>query len=82
MSRRSVVASGRGAARGQGTGADGLTKRELDVIKLVAEGYTNQQIAESLFLSIRTVETHLSHIFAKLGVTSRTGILKAMSERA
>ncbi len=61
--------------------ANGLTQRELEVVKLVGEGYTNQQIAESLFVSIRTVETHLSHIFAKLGVTTRTGILKAISER-
>ena len=51
------------------------------MVKLVGEGYTNQQIAESLFVSIRTVETHLSHIFAKLGVTSRTAILKAINER-
>jgi DNA-binding CsgD family transcriptional regulator len=61
-------------------GAHGLTQRELDVIKLVGEGYTNQQIAGSLYVSIRTVETHLTHIFAKLGVTTRTGILKAISE--
>jgi|HubBroStandDraft_1064217.scaffolds.fasta_scaffold03616_5 DNA-binding CsgD family transcriptional regulator len=67
---------------GRGAGAHGLTQRELDVVKLVSEGCTNQQIAESLFVSIRTVETHLSHIFTKLGVTSRTGILKAISERS
>jgi DNA-binding CsgD family transcriptional regulator len=51
------------------------------VVKLVGEGYTNQQIAGSLFVSIRTVETHLAHIFAKLGVTTRTGVLKAINER-
>jgi len=71
----------RPAAPGRGGGAHGLTLRELDVVKLVGEGYTNQQIAEALFLSIRTVETHLAHIFTKLEVTTRTGILKAMSER-
>ena len=63
------------------TTAYGLTQRELEVVKLVGEGYTNQQIAESLHLSSRTVETHLAHIFAKLKVTSRTGILKVFSER-
>ncbi len=67
---------------GRGAGAHGLTQRELDVVRLVGEGYTNQQIAESLYIGTRTVETHLSHIFAKLGVTTRTGILKAISERA
>lgn len=66
---------------GRSAGVHGLTQRELDVVKLVGEGYTNQQIAESLFVSIRTVETHLSHIFTKLGVTTRTAVLKAMSER-
>ncbi len=65
---------------GRGTGAHGLTRRELVVVELVGEGFTNQQIAKTLFLSVRTVETHLSHIFAKLGVSNRTGILKAMSE--
>ncbi len=68
-------------APGRGTGSNGLTQREQDVVKLVADGCSNQQIADSLYVSIRTVETHLSHIFTKLGVTSRTGILKAISER-
>jgi DNA-binding CsgD family transcriptional regulator len=67
------------AAAGRGAGPHGLTERELDVVRLVGEGYTNHQIAESLFVSVRTVETHLSHIFTKLGVTTRTGILKAIS---
>ncbi len=68
------------AATGRGPGPHGLTERELEVVKLVREGCTNQQIAESLFVSIRTVETHLSHAFAKFGVSSRTGLLKAFSE--
>ena len=68
------------AAAGRAGGPHGLTQRELEVVGLVREGYTNQQIAESLFVSIRTVETHLSHAFTKLGVTSRTSLLKALSE--
>jgi len=68
------------AAAGRPGGPHGLTQRELDVVTLVREGCTNQQIAESLFVSIRTVETHLSHAFTKLGVTSRTGLLKALSD--
>jgi DNA-binding CsgD family transcriptional regulator len=68
------------AAAGRGAGPHGLTHREMEVVKLVGEGYTNQQIAGLLFVSIRTVETHLSHIFAKLGVATRTGILPAISQ--
>jgi DNA-binding CsgD family transcriptional regulator len=68
------------AAAGRSSGPRGLTQRELEVVTLVRDGRTNQQIAESLFLSIRTVETHLSHAFTKLGVTSRTGLLKALSD--
>lgn len=68
------------ATAGRAAGPHGLTQRELEVVTLVREGCTNQQIAESLFVSIRTVETHLSHVFTKLGVTSRTNLLKALSE--
>ncbi|MFC4054806.1 ATP-binding protein [Actinomadura syzygii] len=57
----------------------GLSPRELEVATLVAEGRTNLQIAESLVISVRAVEGHLSHIFAKLGVTSRTGVTASLS---
>lgn len=56
----------------------GLSAREWQIARLVAEGHTNQRIAEQLFLSIRTVETHLSHIFRKLDVTSRVGVSRVL----
>lgn len=51
---------------------DGLTERECEVLALVAEGHSNQQIAGALFISDRTVARHLTNIFHKIGVTSRT----------
>ena len=48
-----------------------LTPREIEVLGLVAAGMTNAQIAKELFVSIRTVETHITSIYHKLGVTSR-----------
>jgi DNA-binding CsgD family transcriptional regulator/tetratricopeptide (TPR) repeat protein len=50
----------------------GLTERELEVVKLVAAGFTNPQIAASLYISRKTAEHHVSSILVKLGVTSRT----------
>ena len=50
---------------------DGLTPRELQVLRLVAAGGTNKAIADELTLSGRTVDRHVSNIFAKLGVSSR-----------
>jgi predicted ATPase/DNA-binding CsgD family transcriptional regulator len=52
----------------------GLTRRERDVAALVAEGLTNRQIADRLFISERTAESHLEHIRQKLGVSSRSQI--------
>jgi DNA-binding NarL/FixJ family response regulator len=49
-----------------------LTEREMQVLSFVALGYTNDQIAHELHLSLRTVEAHLTHIYNKLGVSSRT----------
>ncbi len=51
----------------------GLTSREVEVLRLVAAGMTSAQIAAELFLSTRTVETHLTSIYHRLGVTSRAG---------
>ncbi len=49
-----------------------LTERELEVLKLATRGMSNQEIADKLYLSLRTVDAHLSHIFNKLQVGSRT----------
>ena len=49
-----------------------LTERESEVLTLLAQGHTNKDIAQALFLSVRTVEAHLRSIFAKLAVNSRT----------
>ena len=49
----------------------GLTAREVEVLRLVAQGLTNDQVAEQLVISHRTVNTHLTSIYNKLGITSR-----------
>jgi DNA-binding NarL/FixJ family response regulator len=50
----------------------GLSKREREVLPLVAKGYTNRRIGEALFISESTAGVHVSHILGKLGVESRT----------
>jgi LuxR family maltose regulon positive regulatory protein len=54
---------------------DALSERELDVLRLVAAGRSNQQIAAELVVALSTVKTHLNHIYGKLGVRSRTQAL-------
>ncbi|AIC93465.1 response regulator [Shouchella lehensis] len=49
-----------------------LTNREKEILKLMSDGKTNQQIAETLFITIKTVKTHVSHILSKLDVDDRT----------
>ncbi|MCC0095151.1 MULTISPECIES: response regulator transcription factor [Streptomyces] len=61
--------------------AQALTKRELEVLQLVADGLSNQQISKKLFLSQATVKSHLVHIYAKLGVDSRTSAVAAAASR-
>ncbi|MFB9906904.1 ATP-binding protein [Allokutzneria oryzae] len=57
-----------------------LTQRELEVARLVAEGLSNAEIAERLFLSRRTVTTHLQHAYARLGVSSRAALTHYVME--
>jgi two-component system response regulator NreC len=55
---------------------DGLTEREIEVLRMIALGHTNADIAEQLFLSVRTVETHRSHIQQKLGLGTRAELVR------
>ena len=52
--------------------ADGLTPREVQILRLVTSGRTNRQLAEELGVSTRTIDAHLRSIYAKLGVKSRS----------
>ncbi|OHV56806.1 LuxR family transcriptional regulator [Pseudofrankia sp. BMG5.36] len=89
--RRLGVRTGSGAtpqrgasqgASGQGTHDDALSPRERTIAALAAAGRTNSQIATELFLSTRTVERHLTHIFSKLDVSSRAQLGAVLQPRA
>jgi DNA-binding NarL/FixJ family response regulator len=58
-----------------------LTEREVAILKLLAEGLTNKEMAKSLFVSEATVKTHLSHIYTKLGVETRAGAVATAIEQ-
>lgn len=69
------LAQARGEQAGPSTpaGSTRLTSREVEVIRGVAAGMTNRELADALFISTRTVERHLSNIYTKIGVSTRTG---------
>jgi two-component system, NarL family, response regulator NreC len=60
---------------------DGLSERELEILRLIALGYTNAQVAEELYLSVRTVETHRAHIQQKLGLSDRAELVRYALDR-
>jgi DNA-binding CsgD family transcriptional regulator len=62
----------RGPRRRPSSGWAGLTPAERSVVRLAAEGLSNPDIGARLFMSRSTVKTHLSHVYAKLGITNRT----------
>ncbi len=61
-----------------GSGVDALTASELRVARLAATGVTNREVAQSLFVTPKTVEVHLSHAYQKLGITSRSELATAL----
>jgi len=63
------------------TPANDLSERETDVLRLIALGHTNAEIAEQLYISVRTVETHRAHIQQKLGVSSRAELVRSALSR-
>jgi two-component system, NarL family, response regulator NreC len=78
LGARLVAAEAEERARAE---ADPLTDREREVLRLLALGHTNQEIAKTLFLSVRTVETHRAHIMQKLRLTTRAELVHYAMEQ-
>jgi DNA-binding CsgD family transcriptional regulator len=75
------AARGRGARKRPSSGWASLTPTETEVVRLVTEGLTNPQIGDRMFIARGTVRTHLTHIFTKLGVTSRAQLATEATRR-
>ena len=67
---------------GDATGVDALTARELEVARLIVDRKTNPEIAQELFVSLKTVETHVRNMLFKLEVTSRVELARAVERAA
>ena len=76
-----VTRSRRKAAAANGDGLDALSKREREVAELIADGRANKEIAAELFLSERTIETHVTRAFAKLGLSKRAQLAALVAQK-
>jgi predicted ATPase/DNA-binding CsgD family transcriptional regulator/Tfp pilus assembly protein PilF len=84
LSMREAVAyavKGRGPRQRPTTGPASLTPAEHQVARLAADGLTNPEIGQRLFVSRRTVQTHLAHVYAKLGISSRKQLTQQINQR-
>jgi len=79
--RRELRASGESSPRRRRDALDELTPQELQIVQMAARGLSNREIAQQLYLSHRTVESHLYRVFPKLGVTSRAQLVGALASR-
>ncbi len=77
-----LIASGARPRRTAFTGADSLTPSELRVARLAADGLTTPEIAQQLFVTVNTVESHLRRTYLKLGIHAREGLASALASRA
>ena len=82
QARQELLATGARPRRTALTGPDALTSAERRVAGLAADGMSNRQIAQHLFITLPTVETHLRHAFHKLGITSRAGLPAQLATQA
>lgn len=80
--REALVAAGGKPRRSATSGVDSLTPSERRIVELAAAGLTNREVAESLFLTMKTVEWHLTRAYTKLGVTGRGGLAAALDPPA
>jgi DNA-binding CsgD family transcriptional regulator/tetratricopeptide (TPR) repeat protein len=77
--RDELTAAGARPRRERTTGPDSLTASELRVARLAAKGHSNPEIAQALFVTRRTVEVHLTHVYRKLGIDSRGALVSVLS---
>jgi DNA-binding NarL/FixJ family response regulator len=78
--RTELRATGETARKREPSTMSQLTPQEQQIVRLVAEGATNQQVAAQLFISKRTVEYHLHNVFTKLGISSRTALVRLQAD--
>ena len=81
LAGKTYLAPSAAAKLAEGLGHVQVTPRELSTLRLMADGKSNKEIANTLGISERTVKTHLGHLFEKLSVTSRTEALKVANRR-
>ena len=79
QARAELIAAGAKPRRDAITGRDALTAGELRVARLAAEGLTNREIAQALFITTKTAKGHLSHVYRKLEITRRGQLANALT---
>jgi len=79
--RQELRAAGESSQRRERDSLDELTPQELQIVQMVTQGLSNGVIAQRLYLSRRTVESHLYRVYPKLGVSSRAELVSVLSSR-